>query len=287
MDKESFLKKIDRIENIPTLPAIAMEVNSMLQDYNTSIKTLSDIIEKDQAIVSKILKLVNSAFFGVRSKISNIPHAITLLGFNTVRNAIVSVSIIDAISLDREIPGFDIKDFWRHSVAAAVTSKYIAEKTQLHIPNDCFIGGLLHDIGKIVLSQHFPEIFIKIIKACQNNRMSFYEIEKNETPVDHARIGGHLAKKWQLPVGLIDAIQYHHTVNKNSHDPNFVMIISAADIIVNSMADATANIKLSAVNPEVKKAAHGILYTVSDWFPAVLEEIESACNFFLEDLKNE
>ena len=283
MDKEKFLKKIDRIENIPTLPAIAMQVNSMLQDYNTSIKMLSDTIEKDQAIVSKILRLVNSAFFGVRSKISNIPHAITLLGFNTVRNAVVSVSIIEAISINGKLPGFDIKDFWKHSVAVAVTSKYIAEKTRLYVPNDCFIGGLLHDIGKIVLSQHFPEIFVNIIKACQNNKLTFYEIEKKEIPVDHAQIGGYLAKKWQLPVNLIDAIKYHHAVNNNSYDPNFVMIVNIADVIVNNVAGTGTDIKLTVADPEVKKAANGIIHAAPDWFPAVSEEIVSACNFFLEE----
>ena len=98
MEQENFLENLDRIEDLPTLPAIAMEVNKMLQDFDTTIKDLSDLIEKDQAIVSRILKLVNSSFYGLRSEISNIYHALTLLGFNTVRNAVISVSVVNAFA---------------------------------------------------------------------------------------------------------------------------------------------------------------------------------------------
>ena len=114
MDSKTILKKLDRIDDLPTLPAIALEVNKMLQDYDTSIRTLSEKIEKDQAMVVKILKLVNSAFFGLRSKVSNIPNAVVLLGFNTVRNAVVTVSIMDAFKTKEVSNGFAMADFWKH-----------------------------------------------------------------------------------------------------------------------------------------------------------------------------
>ncbi len=284
MDSKLFLKKLDRIEDLPTLPSIAMEVNKMLEDFDTSIKKLSERIEKDQAMVFKILKLVNSAFFGVRSKVSNIPHAVVLLGFNTVRNAVVSVSIIDAFSTKEVLDGFDITDFWKHSVAVAVTSRYLAEKTRLHTPDDCFIGGLLHDIGKVVLAQHFQDIFKQIWRSVKEDNLSFYDAEKSETPIDHAKIGGHLAKKWQLPAGLVDTIRCHHAVRKGSYDINLLMIVNAADIIVNRCGDdSSVKIKRSEIYPDVVKATQTQLDTVSDWFPKLLEEIESACKFFLKE----
>ena len=283
MKTESFMKKIDSIENLPTLPAIAMEVNRMLQDYNTSIKMLNDRIEKDQAIVSKILRLVNSAFFGVRSKISNLSHAITLLGFNTVRNAVVSVSIIDSFVIGEKLPGFDIKDFWKHSVAVAVTSKYIAEQCRLCMPNDCFIGGLLHDIGKIVLLQYFREVFLEILSSCQKEGLSFCEAEKKEIPAGHAKIGGYLAKKWQLPLNLVDAIRFHHTISNSSHDLDFIIIINGADAVVNGMNGSRGKIKLSVIHPDVNKTIGRLLDNASDWYPEISKEIETACGFFLED----
>ena len=286
MDAKMILKKLDRIENLPTLPAIAMDVNKMLQDFDTSIQELSRTIEKDQAMVSKILKLVNSAFFGVRSKISNIPHAAVLLGFNTIRNAIVSVSIIDSFSGEDLLEGFNITDFWTHSVAVAVTSRHLGEQTRLHPADDCFIGGLLHDVGKIILSQYFQDLFKKAWISAQENKISFYEVEKKENPINHAQIGGHLTKKWQLPAGLTDAIQYHHTVRKSVHDLNLLMIVHASDVIVNSYrVDSEGKLNVSAIHSEALRTMGPQLDTVSKWFPKILSEIESACKFFLEGVR--
>ena len=284
MDSKTILKKLDRIEGLPTLPAIAMEINKMLLDYDTSINKLSEKLEKDQAMVSKILKLVNSAFFGLRSKVGSISHAVVVLGFNTIRNAVVSISIIDAFCIKEDLDGFDIADFWKHSVAVAVTSKYLAEKSRACSADDCFVGGLLHDMGKVILLQHFKDLFQKVWIAVKGDNLSFYEAEKNENPVDHARIGGHLAKKWQLPIGVVDAIRYHHAVRPSVDDPNLTMIVHAADIIVNACAaDSKATLKLSGIHPDAVKVMRSQLDTVSDWYPDVLTETESVCKFFLEE----
>ena len=116
MNAETFFKMLDNIPDFPTLPNIVIEVNKMLQDAETSIKKLSHTIEKDQAMVSKILRLVNSNFYGFRSNISTIPHAIIVLGFNPTRNAVVSVSLIKTFSGKESIEGFTTNDFWKHSV---------------------------------------------------------------------------------------------------------------------------------------------------------------------------
>lgn len=284
MNRDEILKKLDRVEKLPTLPAIAMEVNRMLQDYNTSIKELSDTIEKDQSIVARILKLVNSAFFGLRSKVNNIPHAITLLGFNTVRNAVVSVSIIDAFSEKEGGEEFDITTLWTHSLSVAVTSKYLADSTKLHTPDDAFISGLLHDIGKIVLSHYFQDLFRMVWKGMREEDLSFYDAEKKYIPIDHSGIGGHIAKRWQLPAGIVDSLRCHHILRKTAHDFNLLMIVYAANIIVNSYeAHPKGKIDLSVVHPDVISAMGSHLIGVSDWFPEISQEIESACKFFLED----
>jgi len=284
MDTKTFFKKLDRIEDLPTLPAIAMEVNRMLEDVDTSIKKLSQIIENDQAIVPKILKLVNSSFFGVRSKITNTSHAIVILGFNTVRNAIVSVSIIDAFAKKDALNGFDIAEFWKHSVAVAVTSRHLAAKNRFYCPEDAFTGGLLHDIGKLVLSQYFPELFEEVWTATQKDGLSWYEIEKKVLAVTHPQIGAYLAKKWQLPDGLVDAVKYHHTINTKAGDPNLLMIAYAANIIVNRFDVQTPeSFDVSQIHPEAHKLMGPQLDTVTEWFPDVWEEIQTACRFFLGD----
>lgn len=282
METTAVLEKLDHIENLPTLPSVAIEVNKMLQDMDTSIKDLNNVIEKDQAIVSKILRLVNSAFFGLPRKVSNLQHAITLLGFSTIRNAIISISIIDVFPNQDICPGFRISDFWMHSVAVAVTSRYMAEETRLHTTDESFIGGLLHDIGKVVLSLYFNDLFNKAYQAAVKNNYSFYQAERDVLQIDHARIGAHLAKKWKLPIGLADSIRFHHAVKDTAHDFNLLMLVHAANIIVNShYMNPPVEINYSEISPDVLKVLEPQLKTVTEWFPAVTEQIESACRFFI------
>ena len=284
MDAQTFLKKLDSIPDIPTLPNIVIEVNKMLQDHDTSIKNLSKVIQKDQGMVTKILRLVNSTFYGFRSRITNIPHAVIILGFNTIRNAVVSVSIIKTFSGEKTFEGFEITDFWGHSIAVAVTSRYLAEQTRLDSPDDCFVSGLLHDIGKVILSQYFTELFDGVWKSIKEDGLSFYEAEQKLLPANHAQIGGHLAKKWQFPVSLIDTITHHHAIRKSVANLNQLIIVHAADNIVNSYkVDSGITPVFSSIDPEAKKAMAGQLETVSDWFPNIATEIESACEFFLTE----
>ena len=182
MDEQQILKKIDRIEDIPTLPTIVFELNKYLQDPDTSIKTVCDTIEKDQAITLKILKLVNSAFYGFKTKISDLRNAIVLLGYNSVRNAIVSLSIINTFSKRVALMDFDISQFWKHSLAVAVTSKNIAQLSKKESPDNCFVGGLLHDVGKVILAQYFHELFEKVWITLQNEHLSFTRRSKKSCP---------------------------------------------------------------------------------------------------------
>ncbi len=285
MDSKSILKKLDRIDDLPTLPVIAMEVNTMLQDYNTSIQDLCRVIENDQALVPRILKLVNSSFYGFKSKIANIDRAIILLGFNTIRNAIISVAVLDAFSMKKiNVEGFDIKEFWAHSVAVAVISRYLSAITRSCAPEDAFTAGLLHDIGKIVIAQYFPDIFKKILESIKINSISFYEAEKKEIPINHARLGTYLAKKWKLPDSLSDTIRYHHAVKKNVTDSNLLMVVHTADIITNECLDNTEpELDSSLIFPEATDAMSPYLNTLPEWLPEVKEEINSACEFFLDN----
>lgn len=270
---------LDNTPDLPTLPSIVIEVNKMLQDSETSIKKLRHAIEKDQSMVSKILRLVNSSFYGFRSKISTIPHAIIVLGFNPTRNAVVSVSMIKTFSGKENIEGFTITDFWKHSVEVAVTSRYLSEKTGLDSPDACFVAGLLHDIGKVVLSQYFTKFFSQVWKFIIENGLSFYEAERKLIPVNHAQIGGYLAKKWKLPSSLSDSITYHHAISTDVANLNQLMIIHAA----NTIFDSKINPDFSQCDPEAVTLVSSKLETISDWFPDLTKEIESACEFFLKE----
>ncbi len=283
MDEQQILNKLDRIKEIPTLPTIVFELNKYLRDPDTSIKTVCDTIEKDQAIALKILKLVNSAFYGFKSKISDLRNAVVLLGYNAVRNAIVSLSVINSFPKHIELMDFDISQFWKHSLAVAVTSKNIAQLSKKESPDNCFVGGLLHDIGKVILAQYFPKLFETVWTTLQNEHLSFYEAEQKSLPIDHSKIGAHLAAKWQLPQGLIDAIRWHHDFQPQSKSANFVQNIYLANFIVNAYdLDPELRLDLSKMHPEVVKFMMNMMEDVGDWYTGLIGEIEDSYAFFLE-----
>jgi len=283
MDSKTMMKKLERIQDLPTLPTILFEVNRLLEDMNTSAKKLSDTIAKDQSMVAKILKLVNSAFYGFRSTVSDISNAVVLLGFNTVRNSVISVSIIKAFSGKNDLEGFDIAEFWKHSIAVAVTSKRLAEKCRVEAPNNCFVAGLLHDIGKLVLSQYFQDLFTKVWITAQKENLTFYEAEKKEISVKHPMIGSFLAKKWQLPDYLVDAVKCHHAVRKNVNNYELLLIVYMADMIVNQGAmEPEKPMDLSAVHPDAAEMLGSYLENTNEWYETLKAEIESACDFFLK-----
>ena len=272
---QEFIKKLNHINDIPTLPDIAIKVNEMLGDMDTSINQLGAALEKDQGMVSKIMKLVNSSFFGLRSKVKGIPNAIVLLGFNTVRNAVLSVSIVDSFKTGSVKGIFDIRDFWKHSVTVAVISRYLGRRTNLYSPEECFVGGILHDMGKIILVQYFPELFCRVIATAKENELTFIDAEKKEYPYDHARIGGYLSKKWGLPNELVNAIKNHHSVTKNAHELSTV--VYAANIIANGPKD-----KAGETHEALPGSVNRLIDAVPEWYPDISDEIESASKFFLK-----
>lgn len=282
MDEKQVLEKLDRIREIPTLPSIVLELNRLLQDPDTSVARISQTIEKDQATALKILKLVNSAFYGLQSKVGDLRSAVIMLGYNAVRNAIVSVSVIEAFASKIKLPDFDFTDFWKHSLAVAVTSKSIAYSTRLNSPDNCFVGGLLHDVGKVIMAQYFQQLFASVWTTFKQDAISFYEAEQKVIPTNHAAIGARLASRWQLPQGLIEAIRLHHDRQFEPRDAEVALIIHLANIIVNSYTeDPDCVIDFNVLHPEARKLMMGALKNVADFYSSIAEEIEAAYAFFL------
>jgi len=283
METTSFWKKIDGIKELPTLPMIYFKVNKALQNSDASVKGVADIIEMDQAMSSKVLHIVNSSFYGFRSKISSINQAVMILGFNTVKNAIVSVSILDVFAIKEKFSGFDVKKFWAHSIAVAVICKHLAEKSRLAAPEDAFIAGLLHDMGKLIMLQYFKEDFGLIWQAQQKTGLTFYDAERTVLPVDHAQIGGYLARKWLFPNSLIDAIASHHTNKITSANAGL-----SACVIIANLFSKFKDTELPLINyvfPEnINQALNPVLENTGSFIQETQEEIEMAYEFFLKSI---
>jgi len=175
-------------------------------------------------------------------------------------------------------------DFWKHSLSVAVTSKSIAQKSGLDSPDNCFVGGLLHDVGKVIMAQYFTEDFIKVWTRMQNEYLPFYDAEQQELAVDHTKIGAYLADRWQLPRGLTDAIRWHHDFQPENGKAGFMINIHLADILVNSYNEnPDCTLDRGAMHPEVDKFLMAQMEDSSDWYANLTGEIETAHAFFLRD----
>ncbi len=289
--KALFLKQFGEIRDLPSLPAIVTKVNEMLNDPDTTNASLSRMIERDQAIVFKMLRLVNSAFFGLREKISSTSEAAIILGFDAIRNIVLSLStftLLDTHFKDKSNEHFRMDRFWRHSIGVAVISRYLAGRSGTGDPEKCFICGLLHDMGKLIQAYYFPEDFVRIIGQVHDRNMIYLAAEKSLLPACHAEIGSFFLKKWKIPLHLANTVYSHHHI---AHGATFFkesIIVNAADGIINSYYSdflnnnrSPGNIKPVYFDPHALTHLGRWIDTAPKWFPEVEPLIEDAWGFFL------
>lgn len=230
-------KILGQIDKLPTLPYVVTTLNDLLRNPNTSAAEINQVIMKDQSLSSRILKLVNSAFYGFSERISSISHAIVILGFNTVKNVALTASVFEMFSKENEEEQvFDLKGFWLHSLAVAGTARLIAAKIRLPAVEDIFVAGLLHDIGKVVLDQYVHEKFEDSLKIVKEEDILLKDAETRVLEgVNHSQVGAWLATKWKLPAGLVQMIGFHHRPALGDQMIKPIACVHLADILVRSV----------------------------------------------------
>lgn len=190
------------MDSLPTLPVIAGQIMECMNDPNSSIQDVADVVVKDQSMSAKILKLVNSAFYGFPKRIGTISHAISILGFETVRGLVLGVSVLDTF----RIKEFDLLEFWEHSIRTASCMSYLAERLNYPRRDEAFTVGLMHDVGKLVFMLKAPEQYHKVL----DGEGSQIELEMQIFGVHHAQIGAQVAQAWNFPENYVLGIEYHH-----------------------------------------------------------------------------
>jgi len=227
---------IEGISSLPTLPVVASRINKLLENPQTTAEEVGKAIAIDPALASKVLKLVNSAFYGFPGKISTITHAIVILGFSTIKNIVLTTSIFEAFKeTNAEKPKFKIEDLWLHSIACGAASQCIAKQIGFKDRETCFIAGLIHDIGKTILFLYAPREIQEIIEKSIARDTLFYETEKIACDILHTETGSKLAQHWKLPENLSAPIELHHEPPPDH--PYFMIsaIVHTADILVRAM----------------------------------------------------
>jgi putative nucleotidyltransferase with HDIG domain len=199
-----YKRKVYAIRDLPTLPVIAQRILTLADDDDDSVDKLTKLISSDQSLAVKILALANSAYYGHRAKIGTVRHAVNIIGTSMLKQLSLTVVVFGALGRG----GKDRAEFWKHSFGTATAASLIAKQGAMPDSDLCFMAGLIHDVGKIIIETYFP----------------------GDNEIAHTDVGGWLAERWELPQPLINAIAYHHSTSPEHLSEPIVACVHAANI---------------------------------------------------------
>jgi putative nucleotidyltransferase with HDIG domain len=228
---------LDRVDSLPTIPVVADQIAELVNDPNSNAETIARALASDQSLTAKVLKLANSAYYAIPGGVSHVRQAISFLGFNTLYQLVLSVSVLSAFSGRRE-DGLDPRGLWQHSLGCAALAELCARKLGLSETRACFTGGLLHDIGKVALLEIAPDQFHSAVELARRRGLRVGEAEKEIGLPSHDRVGSRLAERWRFPMPLRIAIAHERYLPLQSRASvprnlsSLVDVVSLANTIV-------------------------------------------------------
>jgi len=225
-------KKILRsVNGLAPMPQVVHEAQKIMADRNTTFSQIATVIEADPAIAARVLKLANSAYYGVMGTVASVQHASVVLGTKTL-NQLLQIAGTSKL-LGPRLGGYGMAsgDLWRHSVAVAGCARMIAKRTYAERAEDAFTAGLFHDCGKLILDTYIVDMKEEFVDFLRDGRKSFIEAERSILGFDHAWIAGEVCEKWHIEKKLSQAIQFHHNPSSARHN-ELAQIVHAANAIV-------------------------------------------------------
>ncbi|MCL5028784.1 MAG: HDOD domain-containing protein [Bacteroidetes bacterium] len=224
-------KIMSGVNNLPTLPTVYSSLTEAIENPRTSSEKLANIISNDQASVFKILKLVNSPFYGFRGKIDTISQAILHLGFNEVKNTVFALSVINFFSRDKILLNFRPVDFWAHSIAVGIVTRMIGAEIGGKNLENYFLAGIIHDIGKLIFFEYAHDDYLRVLELVESKRCYIKDAENEVMGLDHSRAGHLLASKWKLPQNIQNSILHHHNGFIGNETDTLVASVHIGDIV--------------------------------------------------------
>lgn len=206
---------VSRLDELPTLPSVVYELSRVINDPMSSTGDVEEIMANDQSLTIKVLKLANSAYYAIPGGVKNLQRAIAYIGYDTISQLALSASVIKALSAKSDIDPamsqhFDVREFWKHSMAVGMASEVIAKTVKYKTPSDLFTCGLVHDMGKMALLITAPHQFSKSLEYARKHGLSLMEAETALETSTHTEVGFQLGTKWRLPYQMQIAIANHH-----------------------------------------------------------------------------
>ena len=228
---ENFREKVEQTINfLPPLPSIMMELIQALNSDDVDLRGLGKIISKDPAMAMNVLKIANSAFYGLPTKVTTIDQAVRMLGTNEITSLCISCSASRSLKPPKGVSTLDLKQFWLHSVATGVIGKILCNRLNLGRWDSLYLAGLVHDVGKVVLDRFTHDVYDQIVKLTYDENIPILEAEVRVMGASHDMVGSWLMEKWRLPQLFKEVAQYHHSVlDAPEKSMVVVAIIAAAD----------------------------------------------------------
>ncbi|CAB1063851.1 HDIG domain protein [Olavius sp. associated proteobacterium Delta 1] len=221
---------IQSIKDLPPMPQVVIDLQHIISDPNSDISHLTGVIETDQAIAAKVLKMANSAFYGMSGKISSIHQASILLGYHTLGEIVTMAGTADILSGSMPGYGYDSQELWKHSLSVAFTAKMIAEIKNKDLIHEAHTAGLIHDVGKIILDRHIRQNMDQISVYMVQEEKTFLEAERYIFGFDHAEIASEVCQTWNIPENISLAIGSHHQPSISNGD-ELSYVIHMADYV--------------------------------------------------------
>jgi putative nucleotidyltransferase with HDIG domain len=220
---------LDHAQKLPSLPSLVLEILESFDNERLDVSTLAKKIANDQALVSRVMRVANSAFFGLSGQVGTIFEAISVLGFNNLRGLVTAAAIINASP--KNLGQFDLAAFWRHGICTAACAKALAKRLGLN-PEIAFTAGVLHDIGKLIIAMEHPSAARPADAGSDEQSLA---AERNLIGYDHAALGGELAKRWKFPQAIREAIRLHHSPQDASTSGGLSDVVYVANLFAHAL----------------------------------------------------
>jgi len=275
---------IKEISHIATLPEITVKIIELVEDPTSSAQDLHNVISNDPALCSRILKVVNSSFYGLPGQIGSINRAIVLLGLNAVKNIAISASLAKLFRGGQITPTFAARDLWVHSIATATACKFVADELKLGVPDEAFLAGLIHDIGIMVELQYDKNKLVEVLNKVKAGpdgapTCDMLAAEREIYGADHQHFGRALCEKWKFPKAFFIVTGWHHTPTElPSGSRTLACIVNVAERIAASAKPAKAgkappNFRLDLASLEPDAAVLDEIKLTRERFEAVKERL--------------